>query len=111
MSPDRSSVHKGGQPDHKKRFLRLAVNPHRKRVHYCHLLFNFPLGWRTHRHASMMDPLSITVGVVGLLSSLTTLSIRINEFQKDFSESSTEIQQLTREVSDLTQLSVPMGTI
>ena len=49
-----------------------------------------------------MDPLSITTGVVGLLSSLTTLSIRINEFRKDVKNATTETSQLTQEVDGLT---------
>jgi len=50
----------------------------------------------------MADPLSIAAGVVGILASLTALSMRVQEFRKDFKESSTEIRQLTREISDLT---------
>lgn len=49
-----------------------------------------------------MDPLSITTGVLGALSSLTALSMKINDFRKDVQEAGTELQLLTQEVSSLT---------
>lgn len=49
----------------------------------------------------MADPLTITTAVIGVLSSLTTLSIRTNEFRKDFTEASIEITSVNREVNDL----------
>ena len=51
-----------------------------------------------------MDPLSITVGVVGLLSSLTALATRLNDLHTDFQEAESEITQLTHEINDLTQI-------
>jgi len=50
----------------------------------------------------MTDPFSITTGVFGILSTLASLSIRINEFRHDFAESVREIDRLTKEVGDLT---------
>jgi hypothetical protein len=51
-----------------------------------------------------MDPLSITVGVFGLVSSVTTLSLRANEFSHDFNEASKEMEGLSRELADLTMI-------
>ena len=48
-----------------------------------------------------MDPLSITVGVVSLMASLTTLSVRIAEFSLDLRESPSEIRELGEEINDL----------
>ncbi len=50
----------------------------------------------------MADPFGITAGVIGVLSSLITLSMRINDFRKDVQDAESEIRQLTHEVDDLT---------
>jgi STAND-like protein len=50
----------------------------------------------------MTDPFSITVGVIGLLSSLTSVSIQLNELIRDFSEAENDIELLLRELTDLT---------
>jgi hypothetical protein len=49
----------------------------------------------------MADPFSIGAGVFGILTSLTSLSIRINEFRRDVSESANEMDRLTKEVDNL----------
>jgi hypothetical protein len=49
-----------------------------------------------------MDPLSITSGVIGIISSLAALSMKINDFYGDVQGAALEIQQLTHEVQDLT---------
>lgn len=54
-----------------------------------------------NRRSNMVDPTSITTGIVGILSSLTTLSMRINDLRKDFKGAADEINQLTREVDNL----------
>jgi uncharacterized protein YoxC len=51
-----------------------------------------------------MDPLSITAGVVGILSSLTSLSIKLNEIRHDFQDAASDITDLNHEVNDLTQI-------
>ncbi|KAF3924408.1 hypothetical protein AA313_de0206136 [Arthrobotrys entomopaga] len=48
-----------------------------------------------------MDPLSITSGVLSVLSSLLSLSIKINDVREDFQEAESEIQQLMTEVDTL----------
>jgi hypothetical protein len=52
----------------------------------------------------MADPFSITAGVIGLLSSLATLSTQINDFRRDFKGASLEVSQLAQEVDDLAQI-------
>ncbi|KAF3923325.1 hypothetical protein ABW21_db0203337 [Orbilia brochopaga] len=49
-----------------------------------------------------MDPLSITAGVFSVLSSLATLSLKINDFREDFQEAEGEIRRLTDQVDALT---------
>jgi len=49
-----------------------------------------------------MDPLSITSGVISIISSLAALSMKINGFYGDVQGAALEIQQLTHEVQDLT---------
>jgi hypothetical protein len=49
-----------------------------------------------------MDPLSILTGVLGALTSLTTLSMRINDLRHAVQEASTDLQLLTQEVTALT---------
>jgi hypothetical protein len=51
-----------------------------------------------------MDPLQITVATIGLLSSITNLSMRLNEFRQNYTGAVTEIDGLTRELSDLTPI-------
>ncbi|EPS37735.1 hypothetical protein H072_8549 [Dactylellina haptotyla CBS 200.50] len=48
-----------------------------------------------------MDPLSITTGVVGLISSLASLSLKINDFYDDFRSADAEIRDLTTQVDSL----------
>lgn len=49
-----------------------------------------------------MEPFQVSAAVLGLLSSITTLSIRLNEFRQTWSEAVTEIDGLVGELSDLT---------
>lgn len=51
-----------------------------------------------------MDPFSITVGTIGLISSLTTISIKLNELRIDFVEAKTEIDSMLREFTDLSSI-------
>jgi hypothetical protein len=52
----------------------------------------------------MTDPFSITVGVIGLLSSLAGMSVQLNEMRKEFVEAENEIDALLRELGDLTNV-------
>jgi hypothetical protein len=58
----------------------------------------------------MLDPFSLTGGIIGLLSSLTSLSIIVNEIIKDFVEAKTEINVLFRELTDLTNVLTQLQT-
>jgi len=49
-----------------------------------------------------MDPFSITVGAVGLLSSLAALLVKLNELRADFVEAETEIDAMLQAFTDLT---------
>jgi Fungal N-terminal domain of STAND proteins len=51
-----------------------------------------------------MDPFSITVGVVGLLSTLAGMSVQINDMRKEFVEAENEIDALLRELTDLSNV-------
>ena len=51
-----------------------------------------------------MDPLSITASVVGLASSVTALSIRINEFTSDFRDAAADVEGVSRELADMTMI-------
>jgi len=48
-----------------------------------------------------MEAFPIVVGTASLLSAITTLSIRLNEFRQTYTEAVSEIDGLTRELSDL----------
>jgi hypothetical protein len=52
----------------------------------------------------MTDPFSITVGVIGLLSSLAGMSVQLNDLRKSFAEAEDEIDSLLRELTDLTNV-------
>jgi Fungal N-terminal domain of STAND proteins len=52
----------------------------------------------------MTDPFSITVGVVGLLSTLAGVSVQLNDMRKEFMEAENEIDSLLRELTDLTNV-------
>jgi hypothetical protein len=47
----------------------------------------------------MVDPLSITAGVFGLASSITALSLRLNELRRDFGEAASDIDYFTKELT------------
>lgn len=51
-----------------------------------------------------MDPVSITVGVIGLLSSLSSLSTKINELRTDFHDADSDMTQITHEIGHLSQI-------
>ena len=46
-----------------------------------------------------MDPLSIAGGVFGLVSSITTLSLRLNELRRDFVEAASDIDDFAKELT------------
>jgi len=46
-----------------------------------------------------MDPLSITAGVFVLASSITTLTLRLNELRRDFVEATSDIDDFTTELT------------
>lgn len=51
-----------------------------------------------------MEAFPIVVGVVSLLSSITSLSMRLNEFRDNYTEAVSEIDALNHELSDLSTI-------
>jgi hypothetical protein len=49
----------------------------------------------------MAEPFSIIAGVVGLLASITTLSVRIGEFSANINDAKKDMQSVTRELESL----------
>ena len=52
----------------------------------------------------MPEPLSIAAGVVGLISSLTALSLNLNQMRRSFVAAEAEINAFLHELRDLTTL-------
>ena len=74
----------------------------------CHGLGVCTLTRRRKRYRSLkslattvMDPFSITASALGLLSSVTSLSFKLNELRQDFTEAETDIDDLNRELAAL----------
>jgi hypothetical protein len=55
--------------------------------------------WDSKHIVPAMDPLSITAGVFGLASSITTLTLRLNELRRDFVEATSDIDDFTTELT------------
>jgi Fungal N-terminal domain of STAND proteins len=57
-----------------------------------------------------MDPLSITASALGILGTVTALSMTINTFRKDFTEARTEIDRVTGDLNELSMILSRLGS-
>jgi hypothetical protein len=51
-----------------------------------------------------MDPFLVTVGVVGLVSSLASLSMKLHELRNDFQDATSDIPQFSHEINNPTPI-------